>query len=176
MAGWDRTLTQLVQLRGAALKRYGYLLCGDDSAAEDLVQDALVRTFTTRRQADVVHAEQYVRRVMLNIFLDQTRRRRIWLRLVPQVLPWPQPDEHAHTDLRGDLRCALQSLSPRQRACVVLHYYLDLPVSQIGEQLGMSLGTVKRHLFEARGRLADHLTADQRGSAEHTRENGYATS
>lgn len=197
MAGWDRTLTELVQLRGAALKRYGYLLCGDDSTAEDLVQDALVRTFTSRRQSDLTHAEQYVRKVMLNIFLDQTRRRRVWLRLVPQVLPWPPPDEYAHRELRGDLRSALLALSPRQRACVVLHYYLDLPVAEIGDHLGMSLGTVKRHLFEARSRLADHLEPDEmvadrldpgrpgparRGpagtitAARHTTEDGYATS
>jgi DNA-directed RNA polymerase specialized sigma24 family protein len=45
-AARDQALTALVQPRGTELKRYGYLLCGDRGEAEDLVRDALVRTFT----------------------------------------------------------------------------------------------------------------------------------
>jgi DNA-directed RNA polymerase specialized sigma24 family protein len=40
----------------------------------------------------------------------------------------------------------------------VLHYYLDLSVWDISDQLGTSQGSVKRHLHDARGRLADRLT------------------
>ncbi|SCL33649.1 RNA polymerase sigma factor, sigma-70 family [Micromonospora rhizosphaerae] len=170
MAAWDRALTELVQQRGAALKRYGYLLCGNSSEAEDLVQDALVRTFTSSQRSDVAQVEQYVRKIMLNIFLDRVRRRRVWERLLPLTAMSPRQDQHAQTDLRGDLRRALMELSPRQRACVVLHYYLDLSVLESSDHLGLSPGTVKRHLHEARIRLADHL-----GSPDHTTEDGYAT-
>lgn len=153
LAAWDQALTALVQLRGAELKRYGYLLCGDHAEAEDLVQDALVRTFTFSRRSEVTQVERYVRKVMLNLYLDWARRRRVWQRLVPLIATPANQDAHEHSDLRQ----ALIQLSAPQWACVVLHYYLDLPISDISDQLGISAGSVKRHLHEARGRLADRL-------------------
>ena len=163
MAAWDRELSDLVQQRGAALKRYGYLLCGDDGEAEDLVQDALVRTFTSPRRSDVTQLERYVRKVMLNLYLDRARRRGVWQRLLPLAAPAPQRDRHADTDAGTDMRRALLGLSPRQRACVVLHYYVDMPVPECADALGLSVGAVKRYLHEARTRLAEHLV-----SPEHT--------
>jgi RNA polymerase sigma factor (sigma-70 family) len=53
---------------------------------------------------------------------------------------------------------ALKDLSPRQRACVVLRYYEDLPVAQIASALGLGEGTVKRYLSEAMTRLAASLS------------------
>ena len=68
-----------------------------------------------------------------------------------------------------DVRAALDQLSPRERACLVLHYYEDLGVAQIADQLGCSVGAVKRYLSEARasfeqalgrpGAPDDHLTS-----------------
>jgi RNA polymerase sigma factor (sigma-70 family) len=54
---------------------------------------------------------------------------------------------------------ALRSLSPRQRACVVLRFYEDLPVTEVAARLGCSEGTVKRHLSDAMTRLADLVTS-----------------
>jgi RNA polymerase sigma-70 factor (sigma-E family) len=169
VAEWSHALTTLVEQRGAALKRYAYLLCGNPAEAEDLVQDALVRTFSMPRRSDVLQVEQYVRKVMLNLFLDRARRRRVWQRLMPLTAAPSQVDSHFDPDLRGDLRSALLTLSPRQRACVVLHYYVDLSVLEISEQLGLSPGSVKRHLHEARGRLAQRL------DSTNSPESGYAT-
>lgn len=169
LAEWPQVLTTLVHQRGAALKRYGYLLCGDNAEAEDLVQDALVRTFTFGRAAEIAQAEQYVRKVMLNLFLDRVRRRKLWHRLMPLAATPEIKEAHEHAALRSDLHRALGHLSARQRACVVLHYYLDLPVTEISAALEISPGSVKRHLFEARGRLASQLR-----SPANTAEDGYA--
>ena len=156
LSDWEQVLTTLVRLRGAELKRYGYLLCGDAGDAEDLVQDALVRTFTFARRSEVSQLEQYVRKVMLNLFLDRARRQRVWRRLMPLAATSAHQDAHEHSDLAQ----ALRHLSARQRACVVLHYYVDLPVSEIATQLEISAGSVKRHLHDARGRLAEQLGVD----------------
>jgi RNA polymerase sigma factor (sigma-70 family) len=164
LTAWAEVLGDLVQQRGAALKRYGYLLCGDSG------QDALVRTFTSARHADVSLAEPYVRKIMLNLHLDRARRRKIRQRLLPLAVAPPQADRHAESDLSSDLRRALQDLSPRQRASVVLYYYLDLPVPECADALGVSSGAVKRYLSEARARLAGRLTRP-----EHASEDGYAT-
>jgi DNA-directed RNA polymerase specialized sigma24 family protein len=73
----------------------------------------------------VSQVEQYVRKVMLNLFLDRARRRRVWQRLVPLVATPADQDAYEHSDLRQ----ALMLLSARQRACVVLYYYLDTTTS-----------------------------------------------
>jgi RNA polymerase sigma factor (sigma-70 family) len=60
-----------------------------------------------------------------------------------------------------EVRRALATLSPRQRACVVLRYYEDLSVVEIADELGCAEGTVKRHLADARTKLALQLTINE---------------
>ena len=79
MPSWEDVLDDLVRHRGGALVRYAALLTGERREAEDLVQDALVRCFGQGRPLrDAVAAEAYVRRAILTIFLDATRRRQRW--------------------------------------------------------------------------------------------------
>lgn len=155
---WERTLTELVSTRGPALKRYAFLLCGSSAEADDLVQEALVRTFRRQAAVELSTVEAYVRKIMLNIFLDSARRRRRWTALAPRVATDVRADDHElRVAQRHDLAAAIATLSPRQRACVVLRYYDDLPLPAIADQLGVGEGAVKRYLHEARSRLADHL-------------------
>jgi len=161
VSGWSKVLAELVASRGTALKRYGYLLCGDQTQAADLVQEALVRTFARPRVGwNVPGAERYVRQAMLNCFLDQHRRQRRWALLKPRLAdPSTARDAAAEVIGRLDMRAALASLPPRQRACVVLRYYEDLKVEDIAERLGCSSGTVKRQLSDAQSRLGTLLGA-----------------
>lgn len=77
MERWKQTLAELAGNRGAALKRHAFLLCGDDSQAEDLVQEALVRAFgRPSRGPRPGAAEAYVRVIMVNLFIDGVRWRR----------------------------------------------------------------------------------------------------
>lgn len=167
MNRWEPVLTDLVRYRGGSLVRYATLLCGNPSEAEDLVQDALVRVFTVVRRPQrggagepgtLEHAEAYVRRTVLNLYLDGYRRRRRWVavrHLLGGHVVTAEPDQG--TAERLDLASALRALPPRQRACVVLRFYADLTVGQIAEDLGVSAGTVKRHLHDATASLAGRL-------------------
>src|SRR5690606_28378165 len=75
----DAVVDRLARERGRALVGYAYLLTWDSAAAEDLVQEALVRTYArSRRLEDLWAAEAYVRRTMLNLFLDTRRRGTRW--------------------------------------------------------------------------------------------------
>ncbi|WP_210481745.1 sigma-70 family RNA polymerase sigma factor [Naasia sp. SYSU D00948] len=153
-SGWQQVAATLVEERGDALLRYAYLLCGSRDDAADLVQDALVRTFgRTRGDFTLPAAEAYVRRAVLNGFLDGTRRSTKWR----SVQHLAARDEDAHpssADDRLDLEGGLRHLSPRERACVVLRYYEDLKVDDIADRLGISPGAVKRYLSDALGKLA----------------------
>lgn len=165
---WEPVLTDLVRNRGGALVRYATLLCGDRREAEDLVQDALVRVFATTRRpqgggpgdfAALENVEAYVRKTVLNLYLDGYRRRRRWgavKHLLGAQVSTDGPDQATPEHL--DLDSALAALPPRQRACVVLRFYADLTVPQIAEDLGVSPGAVKRHLHAANAKLAVSLT------------------
>lgn len=155
MAGWEQSLDELVRTRGSALVGYAYLLCGDRREAEDLVQDALVKTFSRGRGGlQVFSVEGYVRRAVLTTYLDGFRRRQRWAVIRHLVTPEDAvPDGTSGTADRMDVATALRSLSPRERACVVLRFYEDMTVAQIAEALVVSEGAVKRYLSDGVHRL-----------------------
>lgn len=155
MAEWQDTMERLVRDRERALLGYAFLVCGDSSRAQDLVQDALVRTFTRERKGLTVYAaESYVRRAITSVFIDEYRRSQRWDR-VQHLFQHEEPGRdpiHA-IEAGSDVHAALATLSPRERACVVLRYFDDLTVPQISRHLGLAEGTVKRYLADAVGRL-----------------------
>ena len=151
----------LARERGPALVGYAYLLTGDLATAQDAVQDALVHTFVRLRAGhDAQHAEAYVRQAILNGVRDGYRRRRTFLgarvRLAGSADPSPDSVVVEHVDVQR----ALAALSPRERACVVLRHFEDLPVREVAEALRLSEGAVKRYLSDARARLGE-LLADE---------------
>lgn len=150
----DDAMATLARERGRALTGYAYLLTGDLGDAEDLVQDALVRTFLRGHHVDPLAAESYVRRAVLTIYIDGYRRRRRWDGVRHLLV---RAERHEGTDddaaARVDVAAALGSLPPQQRACVVLRYYDDLTVPEIATRLGLADGTVKRYLSLAVRRL-----------------------
>lgn len=160
MESWKQTLAELASDRLTSLKRHAFLLCGDDSQAEDLVQDALVRAFARPLRAPRPDAaEAYVRVIMVNLFIDGARRRSRWRRAALLLRGTEVALDLAdQVVIRDVVLTALSDLSPRQRACVVLRYYQDLPVAQVASALGVAEGTVKRHLSEAMTRLAARLS------------------
>jgi RNA polymerase sigma-70 factor (sigma-E family) len=162
---WEQTLADLASGRGAALKRRAFLLCGDDAQADDLVQEALVRAFTRpMRVPRPGAAEAYVRMIMVNLFIDGARRHSRWSRVAPLLRPADTaPDPADQVSDRDVMLTALRSLSPRQRACVVLRYYEDLPVAKVAAALGVGEGTVKRYLSEAMSHMAVQLSTAENG-------------
>lgn len=191
MPQWDKELADLMTHRGAALNGYAYLLCGDRHQAEDLVQEALVRTFSRFRRpaaprvaepggagvaafasegfgAEIDPAagvERYVKRAMTNIYVDGFRRRSRWFGIQHLLADdgRARSPEHA-ASARADIDVALTKLSPRQRACVVLRHFEDMTVPQISSTLGIAQGTVKRHLSDAMSVLQDVMDVQPGGS------------
>lgn len=172
MAHGDDEIAALARERGPALVAYAYLLTGNRRDAEDAVQDALVKAVVRSRGGTDLHAvEAYVRRAVLTTFIDGHRRARRWLDALPRLAAdsaRTAPDPAAEVTTRRDVRAALLTLPPRQRACVVLRYFDDLPVSEIAETLGLGTGTVKRYLSEARDRLGVSLGTDPARDEEET--------
>ncbi len=152
-ASRDTLIADLVRRRGDGLVRYAFLLTGDVAAAQDLVQDALVKVFVRlRAHPETELAEAYVRRAIVNIYIDGHRRRRRFTdvrHLVATQDEYLGPDASASLDLHA----ALATLSTQERAAVVLRYFGDLTVAEVADEMGLALGTVKRYLHTAVGKL-----------------------
>jgi RNA polymerase sigma-70 factor (sigma-E family) len=125
--------------------RLAYLLTGDRSLAEDLVQDAFVR-FVGGLQylKDPGAADAYLRRTVVNLSKNYFRRRAIERAFLQRDSARRQP-ENVDADLSAHeaMRTALHKLPPRQRAAIVLRYYEDLPEMQIADILDCRPATVR---------------------------------
>lgn len=161
-AHWEQVVVELVARRGDALTRYAYFVSGSRDDAADLVQDALVKTFGRLRNGyTVASAEAYVRRAILNTFLDTGRRTSRWRKIAHlNAVPESIADAADDTESRLDLHQELQKLTPRERACLVLRYYDDLKVDDIARTLELSSGAVKRYLSDGLSKMAVSLARD----------------
>jgi DNA-directed RNA polymerase specialized sigma24 family protein len=115
---------------------------------DDVVQDALVRAWTKRRQYDPGRGTPSA--WLLAITADQARRaRRRSGAAVGHLVPAPAADG----DRGLDLARALDRLTTRQRLAVDCHYYAGLTVAETAAVMGCAEGTVKSTLADARARL-----------------------
>jgi RNA polymerase sigma-70 factor (sigma-E family) len=150
----DDEFGRFVAARGRALCRTAYLLTGDWQIGEDLVQEALTKTYLRRhRLRDQAALEPYARKVLVSVFLSW--RRRHWHREMPYA---NVPDCAADSELdclldRSGLWSVLAELPAQQRAVLVLRYFEDLSEADIAAVLGCALGTVKSHASRGLERL-----------------------
>ncbi|MDM7829816.1 SigE family RNA polymerase sigma factor [Cellulomonas edaphi] len=144
----------------AELGRTAWLLTGDVHAAAELVQTALVRTYTAWPRAREGDPLAYARRTLANARIDTWRRRRREVLAAPDELPQRAgADEGAVVEQRDELVRALAALSPQQRRVVVLRYLVGLSEREVADDLGVSAGTVKtqasRGLHKLRASLGE---------------------
>ncbi len=135
------------------LLRSAWLLTGNWASAEDLVQTALLQSW---RHWDAIKSETpefYVRRVMMNTFLNGQRRRWNRERPVSQLPDRPGSDDVSAAELRHVIWSALSGLPARQRAVIVLRYFNDLSEAQTAQVLECSVGTVKSQASRALAKL-----------------------
>lgn len=162
--GGLETLVRRYQLQAA---RAAFLVVRDRQLAEDIVCDAFLRCYERIQQfaTDRPFGPWFLRAV-INDALKAADRRARHLSLDRRstieglsrgdLLASPEsgPDVLAErTELRHEVQEALKSLTPRQRAAIVLHYYVGLSGPEIANELSAPLGTVKRRLHDGRSRL-----------------------
>jgi RNA polymerase sigma-70 factor (sigma-E family) len=158
----------IYKAEAASLVRLARLFTDDRNGAEDIVQEAFIRLFNSSdRIRDRSRSVAYVRSIVLNLARDHNRRGLMSLRhqdaMVDHRKP-EQPDERVARDERsGEVLEALAALSPRQRDCLVLRYYLELSEREIAGTLQISPNSVKTHC--RRGLAA--LAAELEGNHDH---------
>jgi RNA polymerase sigma-70 factor (sigma-E family) len=154
----DREIAALFDRHYAPMCRLAYVIIGDAATAEEIVMEALIKTFSGwGRIRDYDRVDAYLRRAVVNLCRSKIRRKVIEARVNAasyrrdELRPpdW-DPDRHETSRLVWE---AVKQLPERQRACVVLRYFDDLSESQIADVLQCSVGTVKSQLAKSRAKL-----------------------
>ena len=175
---------EFLAARQAHLLRAAWILTGDVHLAEDLLQTALVKVLPRWERLERDGSlEPYLRKTMVNTATSWWRRK--WHGELPSGgVPDPGPGREAGAepgggeaaftavDDRSVLGAALRALPPRQRAVVMLRYYLDLSEVETAALLGCSTGTVKSQSSKALGTLRGRLTRAQQAQQSQQSQQG----
>ncbi len=117
------------------LKRVAFLITGSDAAAEDAVHEVFLRCATELQNID--HPVSYLRRAVVNECRTQYGRDRRRQSLAEVRRPEELPHDVIET------LDALQTLTARKRAAIVLRYFVDIPQEEIADILGCRPSTVR---------------------------------
>ena len=151
---------RLFQAESARLVQMARWFVDDRTAAEDLVQEAFIKFAANARRINAPdRAPAYLRSIVINLARDYNRRGLVSLRHRPPAVVDERSAEDDATDRESirEVVAALRELPRRQRDCVVLRYYLDLPIAEIASTLGLSSNSVKTHLQRGLRRLSVEL-------------------
>jgi RNA polymerase sigma-70 factor (ECF subfamily) len=136
------------------LTDYATTLVGPFDAA-DVVTDACLKAFAARGWPEVVNQRAYLYRTVLSVATDH-HRSTMSRRVREMKAAVPATQWGVEVDL--DVLRAVERLSVQQRAAVYLTYWADLTPEDAAQRMGVSTGTVKRHLARARKRLGEWLS------------------
>jgi RNA polymerase sigma-70 factor (ECF subfamily) len=152
----------LVREEQVSLRRFLLALCGGDSdMADDLAQEALIRAYVASDSfRGLSKFSTWLYRIAYNCFIDKCRRK------APEKVNLDAPvvgniPSSASSDASfryQQLYMALEKLPEKERACIALFYFEDLPVKEITRILHMASGTVRYTLTMARRHLKDYIT------------------
>lgn len=134
---------------------------GNRADAEEVAQEAFV---TLLERWPVVRGyedpEGWVRLVAVRRLVSRQRRRAVATLGLRRLAGRAERAGPVPGEDRVDVERALAVLPVAQRAVVVLHHGLDLPLAEVAATLGIPVGTVKSRLARARTALGPLLTAD----------------
>lgn len=155
MSGSDR-VREVFEASYRRLVGQLYAVCGDLTEAEEAVAEAFARAVQHERAfAHLDNPEAWLRTVAVNVSRSRFRRARMAAARTPVPVNPP-----AFDDERLALMAALRRLPPVQREAIALHHLADLPVAEVAECTGVSVGTVKTRLARGRATLAVLLASN----------------
>ena len=163
-------LAVLVERYQVGAARAAYLITRDLAQADDVVQESFLRLYRHVRNFDEGRPlAPYFMRIVANVALESAQRASTDEARFPILdddtagtLPLDTLVDLEQQFEAGELRDAvwgaLQTLTPEQRAAVVLRYYFDYSEREVAEALDTPQGTVSWRLHRARTELAKALS------------------
>jgi RNA polymerase sigma factor (sigma-70 family) len=155
---------------GDRLYRTARLVLRNPEQAEDAVQETLTRAWQSLPSLrEPERFDAWVYRLLMNACMDMSRRNRRWSTEIRLIDPDEQTsDASGWVADRDQLRRGFGRLRHEQRAVVVLHHYVGLPLREAAAVLGIPVGTAKSRLFYAMEVLRAALEADDRSTVAST--------
>ena len=163
--GDEEAFADLIDAVGGRLHAVAHRILRDTDLAEDATQQALLDIWRDLPDLrDPARFDAWSYRLLVRACYAEGRRSR---RATPNLRLMPTDESTAGEGLsevvdRDQLERGFRRLSVEHRAVVVLHHYLDWPLEQIAETLGVPPGTVRSRLHHAMRGLRAALDADAR--------------
>jgi RNA polymerase sigma-70 factor, ECF subfamily len=158
--------SELVARSIGRLTAVARMVLRDEYAAQDAVQDAFIEAWKSLPGLrDPDRFDAWMRRLLVRACFRGTRRSKrvdaVEIRLTPADEP-AIPGADLDVDIHDQLERGLARIPADQRAAVVLVYYLDLPLADAAQAMGVPLGTAKSRLNRATSALRAAIEADDR--------------
>jgi len=135
------------------------LMCGNRQEAEEITQDAFLKIWERwDRVSGLEDPVGFVFRTAMNVFRDRARRATLAARRTLGLAD--RTDDLAAVEDRSDLVSAMRSLTPNQRAALVLTGYLGYTSEEAADVLGIRASTVRA--LATKGRATARATAGGR--------------
>ncbi len=158
-AGDDKAFGRLVEAYQAPVYNLCLRMLGDPAEAEDAAQEAFLRAYRAFGRYDPGRPlVTWLLTIASRHCLDRLRRRRPEVAFDPALHPGeggPRPEAlWAAREEQERVHALLARLRPGERAVLILRYWYDLPLAEIGRALGLSEAAVKSRLHRARREMA----------------------
>jgi RNA polymerase sigma-70 factor (ECF subfamily) len=172
-AGDHAAFSQLAAAAIGGQYRIALLILRDAELANDAVQNALIAAWQDiRGLRDPNRFDAWLHRLTVRACYREARKERRRAATVVQLVPMQDlsmvDDDQRLLAVRDQLERGFRRLSTEERAVLVLHYYLDLPLAEAADMMGIPLGTMKSRLNRATQALRAALDAQDRASAVST--------
>jgi RNA polymerase sigma-70 factor (ECF subfamily) len=159
-------VAELVDLYGDRLLRSAFMLCGNETEAQDLVQETFleaIRSAHRFQQRSAIYTWLYSILLNLSRHYHRKQKRIIFDNDAGAEETAPTAETVSPLDAgtaASALQAALRTLSAAHREVIALRYYEGLKIHEIARQLGLSAGTVKSRLHYAIGELKQRLPGE----------------
>jgi len=157
---------RLYDLYSSRIFGLGLVMLGNEGAAEDLVQDTMVKVWRNAERYDPARGslDTWILLMARNLAIDSLRRRVLDARMIEKTSPRDEADPTAGpdaiaetTDMVDRARRAMASLSDGQRAALELAYFGGKTSAEVAELEGIPLGTAKTRIRTALLKLRESL-------------------
>jgi len=167
--GDEEAFASLAVAAGDRLHAVAHRILRDTDLAEDATQQALLAIWRDLPQLrDPARFDAWSYRLLVRACYAEASRSRRWgpnIRLLPVDEPNAADGLSSVVD-RDQLERGFRRLSIDHRAVVVLHHYLDMPLAEVADVLGVPAGTVRSRLHHATRAMRAALEADARPTAQ----------
>jgi RNA polymerase sigma-70 factor (ECF subfamily) len=160
--GNQEAFTQLVEAYQRPVYNLCYRMLGDPDEAEDAAQETFLRVYQNIKRYDNERPfSTWLLSIAAHLCIDQLRKRRMVLISMdatpyldpPDRLPGPEASFYLKQDQKR-VQSLLKTLSPADRAAVVMYYWYDFSYEEISNSLSLTVSAVKSRLHRARLTMA----------------------